>query len=541
MNRQAQTVLIILILASINVFAQNLAPNPSFEEYESCPAGPSRIELPFSISSTLVGWCRPTKGSSDYFNACNDFAVSVPDNIFGYQEAKSGDAYIGLFTAYGLVDYREYIQGQLAYPLIAGNRYLVCYWVSPSEISYRPHDRMGALFLNEYLMDSASVERITIPPQIESPAGLFFSDNTQWHRVMDTFTATGGENWMIIGCFPPTDELHFPEGDDPSVVGYYYVDDVCVLDLDGTPAYSSTTDSCTSIPITLSGRDGYQMYIWHDGDTTQTRTFNLYGSYWVKSINYEQCIMAIDTFNIDYEFNVDLDLGNDTVLCDKDSIYLNVYNPIFEYYLWNTGDLTPDYMVYDEGTYYVTARGKCVMASDTITIRQYYRPKLRLPNDTIICIGESITLAPLNPPDHPVTYNWNTGATTEQIDIQEAGRYVLTIENICGYTATDSIDVSTTGCSDCIWVPNAFSPNSDGLNDKFEIKTNECTFESFRLIIFDRWGNIIFQSFSINDMWDGKGPNGKTCDMGVYHYLLEAKPVLSTQKIIEKGEITLLR
>jgi gliding motility-associated-like protein len=70
-----------------------------------------------------------------------------------------------------------------------------------------------------------------------------------------------------------------------------------------------------------------------------------------------------------------------------------------------------------------------------------------------------------------------------------------------------------------IYVPNAFSPNGDGINDIFQIKFPYSTFnlQHSTLSIFNRWGEEIFQSEDITQGWDGK-KNGKDCPGGVYVY-----------------------
>ena len=70
-----------------------------------------------------------------------------------------------------------------------------------------------------------------------------------------------------------------------------------------------------------------------------------------------------------------------------------------------------------------------------------------------------------------------------------------------------------------IYVPNAFSPNGDGINDIFQIKFPHSTFnlQHSTLSIFDRWGGEVFSSKGIENGWDGKKA-GKDCPGGVYVY-----------------------
>ena len=120
--------LTLLIAASciLRMQAQELVPNGDFEQYTTCPDSSGQIDH-------AVGWSRPTAGTSDYFNACqqgvppgfNAFDPGVPDNFFGHQPA-----YIGIGEAFGVggdsvitvpnPDYREYVSHALAAPLTPG-------------------------------------------------------------------------------------------------------------------------------------------------------------------------------------------------------------------------------------------------------------------------------------------------------------------------------------------------------------------------------------------------------------------------------------
>ncbi|KAA3621461.1 MAG: PKD domain-containing protein [Bacteroidetes bacterium] len=115
---------------------------------------------------------------------------------------------------------------------------------------------------------------------------------------------------------------------------------------------------------------------------------------------------------------------------------------------------------------------------------------------------------------------------------------------------------SIDGCQDSIsrqvtvksivnfYVPNAFSPNDDGINDLFEIYTIG-PLQEYKITIFDRWGGMVFQSKSLNDPWDGDFFNGTKADVGVYTYVIEYKyqGVSPGQSFsgTESGDVIILR
>jgi len=89
-----------------------------------------------------------------------------------------------------------------------------------------------------------------------------------------------------------------------------------------------------------------------------------------------------------------------------------------------------------------------------------------------------------------------------------------------------------------LYIPNKFSPNNDGINEKF-FPLSICSFEQYEFSIFNRWGELIFKTSNQTDKWDGKY-KGSECSSGAYVYLIEYKFPSQQSKIIS-GTITLLR
>ena len=70
-----------------------------------------------------------------------------------------------------------------------------------------------------------------------------------------------------------------------------------------------------------------------------------------------------------------------------------------------------------------------------------------------------------------------------------------------------------------IYIPNAFTPNGDGINDTFGVKGQGIT--NYRLLVFNRWGEVIFESTEVKKQWDGRYA-GKQVEQGTYVYELFA-------------------
>jgi gliding motility-associated-like protein len=105
-------------------------------------------------------------------------------------------------------------------------------------------------------------------------------------------------------------------------------------------------------------------------------------------------------------------------------------------------------------------------------------------------------------------------------------------------TVTDSIRVNYEDCTPPpIWIPNSFTPNGDGLNDKFEYG-NADNYE-IKTTIYNRWGQLIFESENM-DFWDGKYKN-KSVPLGVYTYRIEATDKEKKEKKVYNGRVTVIK
>jgi len=219
--------------------AQNLVPNPSFEDTLECPSFTGYIE------TTCAHWFpignySPNSGmgiaTPDYYNACAPvWILQVPYNMLGYQQAKTGQAYMGAFT-YSAVpstpayyDYREYIGVQLINPLVAGQKYYVSFY-AVSAYNPPPYNDATAFSNNigaRFSVDGKIYGEIA-PNNAQINRQEILADSINWALISGSFIADSAYNYLAIGNFfdnAHTDTIQFQY---PGKQAYYYIDDVCV-------------------------------------------------------------------------------------------------------------------------------------------------------------------------------------------------------------------------------------------------------------------------------------------------------------------------
>jgi len=186
-------------------------------------------------------------------------------------------------------------------------------------------------------------------------------------------------------------------------------------------------------------------------------------------------------------------------------------------------------------TYIVNNPNGCDFAY-TVDIERLEDPEISLDaEDTQLCDGDELRLDVLNVGDGDVL--WNTGETGLSIIVDRGGEYEVVVSGNCG-TQTQSIFIEQANCAPRLFIPSAFTPNDDGRNDVFLVKGSAVA--TFAMYIYDRWGNEIFSTFSLENGWDGK-VNGKPAPTGVYVYTIIATGFDTNEVLNERGSITLIR
>jgi gliding motility-associated-like protein len=133
------------------------------------------------------------------------------------------------------------------------------------------------------------------------------------------------------------------------------------------------------------------------------------------------------------------------------------------------------------------------------------------------------------------SFRWNTTDTTNSIIAPSEGVFwVHSKGKNCGVTDTFIIKKI---CPSSFWVPNVFSPNADNYNDYWYADCENCF--SYRVEIFNRWGERVFESNLSNAKWDGTF-KGKNCPEGIYFYIVNYSNLFEERKLV-RGSISLFR
>jgi len=187
--------------------------------------------------------------------------------------------------------------------------------------------------------------------------------------------------------------------------------------------------------------------------------------------------------------SVFFDLGPDTVFCEGDQLTLDVTTPTATY-LWSDGRTEAGRSITQPGFYEVTVTRTDTFctAGDDLLDRQIRQPKVDLGPDTVLCQGQTAVLqAGFDGAD----VEWQDGSRADTFLVDAPGFYQAILTNRCGIDI-DDVAIDYEDCRSA-YLPNAFSPNGDGLNDHLRLYENGDVAAIERLQVFSRWGELLFE------------------------------------------------
>lgn len=299
--------------------------------------------------------------------------------------------------------------------------------------------------------------------------------------------------------------------------------DTVNVDINGSiplPALGPDTVLCEGEKLTLiSNAPPGTDLLWQDQSSQSQFVVSQPGIYILQERNH--CGKGIDSVFINYHKAPEtFDLGRDTVICPGETLLLTV--PVTsDDILWQDGSSEYSFIAVAADVYSVIITNECGTRMDEIVVAvDNNELVLDLDDAYLLCPGESIIIDATQ--DLNVDYLWNTGSTESFLSIIEPGDYAVTVISPCHQLIGR---VKVLPGDDCsmkeVFIPNVFSPNNDAINDVFEISHHpDLDIVSMHGFIYDRWGNLLFESQGERFSWNGMR-EAQPVMQGVYVYQLK--------------------
>ena len=315
------------------------------------------------------------------------------------------------------------------------------------------------------------------------------------------------------------------------------------FDINSNPYDFSRAGNCLDrdVSFKINRLNGIDSVKWNFGDGQQsqvlqpTHTYLNPGFYDVNLIVYKvDCSGLNDTIiRKIWIAGTDEFLGVDTSSCNVLTLEIGVEEIYGVNYLWNTGFTGNKTTTTGFGDYWLEMEQNGCKIRDTIRLSATPKPVVSLGVDTSICKYKPVVLkTTLTNYD---SYLWSTGETTPSILITQKGTYYITVtKNLC--KAADTIRVLTGDCD--VYIPSAFTPNNDNVNETFGV-TDNVAVQYYFMQIYSKWGQLIFKSNDITQKWDGTF-KGKKMPTGGYLWMLTYVN-RKGKKIYEQGTVLLIR
>lgn len=287
------------------------------------------------------------------------------------------------------------------------------------------------------------------------------------------------------------------------------------------------TSLCEGESIRLEGpADGLISYTWNDGSNGSVLLVDEPDTYGL-TLSREDCEL-FDDIEVALKPQPSLSIGRDTAFCEGDVLTISPMSN-GDRFEWSNGDVSQNTTVSEEGTYQVIAYLNDCPANDYITVFMDQRPEINLGNDTTICTQRPLNF---NLGNGFAEVIWSDGFENAQRTINTSGNYGVTlIDGAC--TVTDDINIVADECAEFkVFAPNIFSPDGDGVNDEFKPFFDiAIQVSDYKLLIFNRWGGVVFETNDIEEAWDGT-LKGKLLQRGTYVYSME----FSYEDELESGQ-----
>jgi gliding motility-associated-like protein len=304
--------------------------------------------------------------------------------------------------------------------------------------------------------------------------------------------------------------------------------------------------ACTDTVTFTNTSTGASNYFWDFGDTlVTTDTSRQFAPTFVYSRagQYKVLIVANEGSCFDSAFvntTIHRDIGsfiaNDTIICKGAPVLIGTNDSVGFLYEWNPDIYLDDPSVsnplsnpYETITYFVTRISQFCLNKDTVTIT-VNDPKAKFtPSFTGTCQGSVLSLDSIE--EYPVM-NWffndrpilKEGLLNTLYAYNIPARFKLIVSDTVCFDTLEQ-EVTPIDTTEMDFIPNAFTPNGDGKNDCYRIENVTLTKGCSRILVYNRWGRVVFNSDEDGECWNGsdRGIADQPMAQGVYFYILYHK------------------
>jgi gliding motility-associated-like protein len=268
-------------------------------------------------------------------------------------------------------------------------------------------------------------------------------------------------------------------------------------------------------------------------DTTPVINFNIFGKKRIfHEVTVENCT---DTLSKEIDVLRAPTLPRDTQICNSKTFVLDFKNSFADTFYQNNKLFTPPLNISQSGIYSFLLKNKICETKGDINITLKDVPPISFLIDSTYCKDEPY-IAQLS---NFKKVTWDKLIVSDTFWIRDAAAHTYEAEyDGCRVAGTLKIPRKTCPLPEIIYIPNAFSPNDDGINDLFQVFGRD--FKILRMAIFDRWGNQVFDATLPDSAWNGSFRN-QLSPQGVYTYFIDYQDLKRDIKRIKMGDVMLWR
>lgn len=315
----------------------------------------------------------------------------------------------------------------------------------------------------------------------------------------------------------------------PNVWMYPYPDRSVAEDFQEVEFCEGTHSKLSAIDL------GGDSYLWNNGEITPTITITSSGEYRVEV--FASCHrVATRTFYVEIIPEPVLEINaNPEFACAGDEVELSVSADVS--WVWSDGNLENPRSVWEAGVYSVSYSLDQCDWNKSIEVEFNDLPEFEIPELLSYCILDPKRISLELLPGEFVL--WSDGVTAPSRVIDNPGNYSVTVSNQCGSSSANFI-AEEIDCACPVYVPNAFTPDGDGLNEFFKAET-DCDVRDFQIDVYNRWGALIFSSNNPQKVWTGNVNGGDHyAPDGVYVWKMSYRTPANERRQLS-GMVSLLR